>query len=281
MNKVLEHFRIDHGMPDRVTIWIDVAGRSVNVFCESVFSELCKIVVFLEEQSKSSRTPLLFRSAKNKGFVVGADLRRIAQIRSDEQVQQFMLIGQQALDRLQRSPLMTIAVIDGPCLGGGLEFALACQHRIASDSPGTLLGMPEVKLGLMPGWGGTHRLVAKVGPFAGLKMLLSGEPIQTQHAHEIGLIDAVINPEEMEQGITNYLRDLPWTRDLSSASIPSVLTREQVAGLGPLSPAQDSILQAVQHGLHSPAAGLGAERTLFFGLLQSDCVQENLRRFRS
>ncbi len=284
MIPALNHFRIDTSHDGHITIWIDVADRSVNVLFEAVFDELLLIIEYLP-QLGSSR-PLLFRSAKQKGFVVGADLRRILAIGSDSEIQAFLLHGQQALTRLEEYPGDTIALINGPCLGGGLELAMACRYRIAVDTPETQLGMPESKLGLMPGWGGTQRIIEIAGVENGLPMLIDGEPISCTRALEIKLVDALLHANQNETDISNFTGQLPRQTDADSRSkrMPldalKKLEAWRTSHLVDLSPSQLTICKAVETGiLHSREAGFQAERELFYTLLSSDSVRETLQRF--
>ncbi|MGN6547769.1 MAG: enoyl-CoA hydratase-related protein [Aureliella sp.] len=274
----MNHLRLDTSRPDRVTVWIDVAGRSLNVLSEPVFDELRQALA--EVARSGTSLPVVLRSAKAKGFVVGADLRRILAIESDEEIQAFMGYGQAFCEELERFGRNTVALIEGACLGGGLELALACRYRALRDTPQTQLGMPEAKLGLMPGWGGTQRLIETVGLEAGMQMLLSGEPVDAQAALEIGLVDAI--GEDSEEVLTRFLRSLG---EGASAPIVGSATAEQWAEWqrthsGAFSPAQQAIIQAVAAGIaQSRGAGFRAERELFFPLLASPSVRERLQRF--
>lgn len=191
MRTQLLHLRTDESIPGRVTVWIDVAERPVNVLFDDVFDEL--VVVLDAMRSNESPPTLVFRSAKRKGFIVGADIKRILAIETDSEIQSFLLKGQAALERLEAYPGNTVAIIQGPCLGGGLEFAMACRYRIASDTKSTQLGMPEAKLGLMPGWGGTQRIVEIIGYVNGLAMLLDGEAVDAKRSLELHLVDALFH----------------------------------------------------------------------------------------
>ena len=286
MTLALQHFRVDTAQDDRITIWIDVAGRSVNVLFEAVFDEL-HLVMDQLSRFNSSR-PLLFRSAKQKGFVVGADLRRILAIDSDAEIQEFLFRGQAALMRIELYPGETIAYINGPCLGGGLEFAMACGHRIASDSASTQFGMPETKLGLMPGWGGTQRLVELTGISEGLDMLIGGEPIGCHRALEIHLVDAKVQAVALEQELSEFLNRLKIGK-VTTSRIQECRTASQnreaynawcVSHGQELSKSQWAICTAVELGISdSRVAGFRAERELFFPLLSSPSVREALQRF--
>lgn len=283
----MNHLRLDTSQPDHVTLWIDVAGRSVNVLSEPVFDELRQA---LEEAARrGTELPLILRSAKAKGFVVGADLRRVLAMETDEQIQAFLRYGQESIGELERFPGSTVALIEGPCLGGGLELALACRYRIALDAPQTLLGMPEAKLGLMPGWGGTQRLVQTVGVQAGLQMLLTGDPVDARTALKFGLVDAIGEVSEemlarflrfLQAGPTVSVRDRQNAGTAEEQRIREQFGRWQRSEPQSLSPAQQAILKAVAIGIdQSREAGLRAERELFFPLLTSPETREKLQRF--
>ncbi len=275
------HFRIDTTLADRTTVWIDVENRSMNVLFEEVFEDLQQLIDTVVHSTW--KLPIVFRSAKKKGFVVGADLRRILAIQSDQALQTFLLQGQLVFSALERLALPTIALLEGPCLGGGLEFALACRHRIACNSPSTQLGMPEAKLGLMPGWGGTQRLIERIGIAEGTEMLLGGDPVDAPRALKLGLVDALIEPSEVELGIKRALDTLA-----SRASFRRSPAEDESSTLRPfdsqpaLTPSQLAIQQAIRIGrLEGRENGFRAERELFFALLSSSEVQTTLQRFAS
>jgi len=289
VNSVYQHFRIDESALDRVTIWIDVCERSVNTLSEPILDELLQIID--AETQRARNLPLVFRSAKRIGFVVGADLRRILSIETEAQIQQLLLQGQIAFDRLERFEGTTVAVIQGPCLGGGLELALACDFRLAVDTANTQLGMPESKLGLLPGWGGTQRLIKAVGVADGLTMLLTGEAVDAQRACKMQLVDAVVRESSLEEELSSFLHRSTETlhginavqcgsRRTEKASIQSELTQFDLARFGTLSAAQAAIYRAASLGITQASdLGLRAERELFYPLLMSAEVQENLQKF--
>ena len=286
MKNPLQHLHLDQAVPGHTTIWIDVAERSVNVLFEEVFAEL--VAVLDEMHSKEPPPMLIFRSAKRKGFIVGADLNRILAFETDAEIQSFLLTGQAALEKLEAYPGNTIAVIQGPCLGGGLEFAMACDFRIASNAESTQLGMPEAKIGLMPGWGGTQRLIEIVGFVHGLEMLLGGEAIDAMQSLELQLVDMLFDDLSIEKGLSKFLGDVfRGTIAKKQAGRTSKETREFVAREFqnrklnvPFPHSESAILQAVTIGVdESRAAGFHAERTLFHPLLMSPAVRDGLQRF--
>ncbi len=171
-----------------VFLKIDVPDKSVNAFNRQVLFDLD---VALDHVLTEGKVPvLIIRSGKPSSFVVGADITSFASIGSAAEAEAMSAAGQQLFDKLAAMPMPTIAMISGPCLGGGLEFALACDYRVAFDSPKTQLGLPEVELGLLPGWGGTQRLPRVIGLERALRVLLSGKRLNAREAFDWGLADA-------------------------------------------------------------------------------------------
>ena len=286
MKTQLQHLHLDQTIPGQVTVWIDVAERSVNVLFEEVLAEL--VDVLNEMRCEEPPPTLIFRSAKRKGFIVGADLNRILAMETDAEIQSFLLTGQAALENLEAYPGGTIALIQGPCLGGGLEFAMACRYRIASDAETTQLGMPEAKLGLMPGWGGTQRLIEIIGYVHGLKMLLSGEPVNALQSLELQLVDKLFNDPSIEKDLSQFAEDvLRWKISKKQADRTDEETRKIVARdfqdsklSAPFPLSQSAIFQAVTIGMdESRQDGFLAERALFHPLLMSPAVRDGLQRF--
>lgn len=181
------------------TLWLDAAGRSVNVFNRQVLAELGAAL----DQLAADRSPqvLVVRSAKSSGFVAGADLHEFTEIRSSADATLLSGQGQQLFDRLAKLPVPTIAVIHGPCLGGGLELALACDYRLVIDIPKTQLGLPELELGLLPGWGGTQRLPRVIGLEPALRMILGTRRLRASEALRWGLADGIAIEEGTENAI--------------------------------------------------------------------------------
>src|SRR5438067_6129540 len=130
------------------TLWLDVPGKTYNVFNRQVLADLN--AAFDQIAPNSSIQVLWIRGRKKNGFVAGADLREFQTITTPEQAMALSAAGQQLFDKLERLPFPTVAVIHGPCLGGGLEFALACDYRVAIDHSKTQIGLPEIERGLVP-----------------------------------------------------------------------------------------------------------------------------------
>ncbi len=137
---------------------------------------------------------LIVRSGKPGAFIAGADVNEIAAIATADEGTAAAREGQRIFWRLERLPILTIAAIDGLCLGGGTELVLACTIRIATQSPQTRIGLPEVRLGILPGFGGTTRLPRLVGLAAALPIILTGSPVDARKAQRVGLVDEAVPP---------------------------------------------------------------------------------------
>ena len=281
MNATWRHFRIDIDLADRITVWVDVENRSLNVLFEDVFDELFAIIESFRKQGPE--VPIVFRSSKQRGFVVGADLRRILAIESDAEIQAFLLKGQEVLESIEQLEQATVALIQGPCLGGGLEFAMACRFRLAMDDSQTQIGLPEAKIGLMPGWGGTQRLIELVGLAHGLPMLMSGAPIDAKRALAIHLVDALIDPANSAVSLTEQLSRLDEIAQENAAAVDLSKDSDsegRVANANLETPSQVAIHKAVTLGIEeSRQAGFRAERELFWRLLSDPAVREKLQSF--
>ena len=189
--------------------WIvfDDSERKLNVLTEGVMRRLA---MRLEEVDRLVTTEQLHAvvvaSGKARSFVAGADVEQIAAIRDSDEGEAAARLGQAIFLDLERVPVPTIAAIDGICLGGGTELSLACQYRIASDSPKTRIGLPEVQLGIIPAWGGTTRLPRLVGLGAALPILLTGKPVSAREARRIGLVDDVMPSQDFRDRVRDFTR---------------------------------------------------------------------------
>ncbi len=175
-----------------VSLVLDVPDRSVNVFNRQVMADLDAA---LDAVSASKAPIAVMRSGKKSGFIAGADLQEFLSIQDAAGAQAISTAGQKMFDKLAALPMPTIAAISGPCLGGGLEFALACDYRFVFDKTSTQLGFPEVELGLLPGWGGTQRLPRIVGIERALNVILGRRKLTAREAYDWGLADAIASDE--------------------------------------------------------------------------------------
>ncbi len=169
----------------------DRAGTPVNTFAQEVLIELDGL---LERIAMDPPKGLVIRSAKASGFIAGADIKEFQTFDEKGVVADAIRRGQQVFQRLAELPIPTVAAIHGFCMGGGTELALACRYRVASSDASTRIGLPEVKLGIFPGWGGSVRLPRLVGAPAAFDMMLTGRALSASAARAIGLVDKVADP---------------------------------------------------------------------------------------
>jgi 3-hydroxyacyl-CoA dehydrogenase/enoyl-CoA hydratase/3-hydroxybutyryl-CoA epimerase len=168
----------------------DLEGERVNKWDEKVLTEFDQVLAKIEA-NKGSLSAVLFRSAKPKSFIVGADIKVIESLTTLERAAQAGEFGQKVFSRLEDLQLPTIAAIEGPSAGGGTEFALSCDYRVVSDSDKTQIALPEVKLGVIPGWGGNFRMTRLVELPTALDLILSGKSLNALKAYKAGLADEI------------------------------------------------------------------------------------------
>jgi 3-hydroxyacyl-CoA dehydrogenase/enoyl-CoA hydratase/3-hydroxybutyryl-CoA epimerase len=185
--------RVERDSDGSGVLILDVPGKSVNVFTRPVFADLDAALRRLEDER--NLPVLVVRSGKPSGFVAGADLNEFLAIKDGAEAEATSALGQALFGRLAMLPFPTVAAVSGPCLGGGLELALACDYRLVFDKHGTQLGLPEVELGLLPGWGGTQRLPRVVGLERALQVILGGKRLDAREAFRWGLADALAATE--------------------------------------------------------------------------------------
>ncbi|OEE68134.1 multifunctional fatty acid oxidation complex subunit alpha [Enterovibrio norvegicus FF-33] len=183
-------FSLRHGDDGIAWLSIDVPGESMNTLQATFVDEISGILSELE--SKTDIKGLVLYSAKPDNFVAGADVRMLDACETAEDAQAIAEQGQKLFSRIEKLPFHVVAAIHGPCLGGGLELALACHSRVATDDDKTRVGLPEVQLGLLPGSGGTQRLPRLIGVAGALDMILTGKQLRAKKAKKMGVVDDVV-----------------------------------------------------------------------------------------
>jgi 3-hydroxyacyl-CoA dehydrogenase/enoyl-CoA hydratase/3-hydroxybutyryl-CoA epimerase/3-hydroxyacyl-CoA dehydrogenase/enoyl-CoA hydratase/3-hydroxybutyryl-CoA epimerase/enoyl-CoA isomerase len=194
-------FRVDELDGGIALVTFDLPDKKVNTLGQAVLRELAALVAKLSQ--RTDLRGLLLRSGKPGQFIAGADLNDLAMLAfiTPEQAAGGLGAGHQIYNQLSKLPFPTVALIDGNCLGGGTELVLSMDDRLASTAPHTQIGLPEVKVGLIPGWGGTQRLPRLIGLNLAIEMITSGEPVSAQKAAAIGLVfDAVPADRLVEEG---------------------------------------------------------------------------------
>ncbi|WP_440875524.1 fatty acid oxidation complex subunit alpha FadJ [Thalassotalea sp. PLHSN55] len=179
--------RQDNGVAHLV---MDVAGEAMNTLKAEFAEQISQVLA--EIKNDTSIKGLVLLSGKKDSFVAGADINMIASCQSAQEATALSRQGQMIFDQLESLTIPVVAAINGPCLGGGLELALACHIRVCSDNAKTALGVPEVQLGLLPGSGGTQRLPKLVGIQKALDMMLTGKQLRAKQALKAGLVDDVV-----------------------------------------------------------------------------------------
>ena len=171
-----------------------MAGSSTNVLSGDVVRELA---VRLGEVAAQRPAGMVVQSAKRNGFIAGADIKEFLKIRTPAEGHELVRAGQAVMQQLADLPFPTVAALRGFALGGGLELALACTYRVGADEPGLSLGLPEVLLGIHPGFGGTVRSVRLIGVRPALELMLKGRPVRGARALSLGLLDELVPPAEL------------------------------------------------------------------------------------
>ena len=184
----------------------DLAGEKVNKFTSASMRQLGEIID--QVSADSSLAAMVICSSKPDSFIVGADIAELAAIKDHDEAVNKARMGQEVFDKLAALRLPTVAVIHGACMGGGMEMALACDYRLASDHDKTSMGLPEVKLGILPGWGGTQRLPRVVGLSQALTLIMAGKTVNSRKAQKIGLVDGLVAAEFLEEQTIRFVEKL-------------------------------------------------------------------------
>jgi len=222
-------WKLERDSDDIAWLTIDKPGTSANVLSGGVLGELDALLAALEKDLPRGAVVI---SAKKSGFVAGADIKEFTGIQDAAGGYQLIRRGQQVLTRLAALPRPTVAAIHGFALGGGFELALACRYRVAVADERLSLGLPEVLLGIHPGFGGTVRTVRVGGVRAAMELMLSGKPVRAEKALRFGLIDRLVGEGELRSAARELLltapapRRAPWRqRLLSSAPLRPLVRR--------------------------------------------------------
>lgn len=270
----LEHMQVSRDKRGRVTASIDHVGIKVNVLSESLWQSIERL---LDEVDRDpSIEQLCFRSGKSTSFIVGANLREVDRLVTVAEIETFIARGHQRMERIENLRVPTVAMVEGLCLGGGLEFAMACRHRIALRDETPWFGMPETLIGLIPGWAGTYRLPRLVGLPLALEMLLNAQRLNSAEAQSAGLLDAVADPESWSELVAEFD---PLAKPRKECAMTSAVDWRTLslpfAKADPLQPARDAALRCVQAGIEEGRLGaLHAEQHEFAPLFFSDVSKE-------
>ena len=182
------HWRWEKDRQGLAWLTFDKQGESANTFSRDALEQLSAI---LAEIKASNPKGLVIRSAK-EGFIAGADVEEFTRFKSPDEALAFVRLGWDVFQELHELPFPTTAMVNGFCVGGGLELALACRYRVALDDPKVRFSFPEVMLGIMPAWHGVQWLPKLVGPAAAFVMMLTGKSVDARRAKRMGLVDEAV-----------------------------------------------------------------------------------------
>ena len=281
--------RCTHAGDGTVEIVFDPPGARLVVFSGALLAELERVVSALEADLVGGRPVrlVLVRSAKPGCFIAGADIGELLALPDAAAATRLNVTVHGLFDRISALPVPTVAVIDGACFGGGTECALACGYRIATDHPKTRIGLPEVTLGIIPGWGGTQRLPRLIGPEAALPLMVSGRALSGPEAAAAGLVDRCVEHGGLEAAIAALRADPPAAAapagtmsavsDSLAAEVEATIRRGRLHPAAPL-----AALRVVRAAAGKPLAeGLALERAAFAECLSSDAGRNLMTLFFS
>ncbi len=201
-----QHFSRETDSENITWLCFDKADTGTNVLNPEVFAELDG---HLKAIAAECPRGLVILSGKANGFIAGADIKSFTRVKTEQQARELLKAGQEVFNRLAALPFPTVALIHGFCLGGGTELALACRYRVTRDDPGTRLGLPEVKLGIHPGWGGSARMVPLIGGIKAMDLILSGRSVDGRTGKRMGLVDSVVPERHLRAAACKIILDAP------------------------------------------------------------------------
>ncbi len=229
MTTKLKHWRLETDADNIAWLHLDKADAGANSLGREVVDELDSI---LDELEAERPTGLVILSNKSSGFIAGADINEFTAIENMDQARELIRRGQSVINRIERQRFPTVALIHGFCLGGGLELALGCNYRIADSDVSTKFGLPEVRLGIHPGFGGTARLPQLIGAPAAMDLMLSGRVISARAAKKMGIIHHAIPARHLRTAASSMILNPPrktklvwWKRATNSALARPLLAK--------------------------------------------------------
>ena len=206
-----KHWKIERDDENICWLHLDVADSSTNVLSAAVLDELSDV---LNEQAQSLPKGIIFVSDKANGFIAGADINEFTVVKNHDEAMVMLNRGHDIMNKVESMPCTTVAMIKGFCLGGGMELALACDYRIMCDEPSTRIGLPEIKLGIHPGYGGSVRSILKAGPVAAMNAMLTGRMLQGRQAKRMNLVDDLVAERQLKRAARFFVVNKPKSKEL-------------------------------------------------------------------
>lgn len=189
-----KNWQIEEDQEKIIWLALDCEKGSTNVLSAPVLTELQQILTEIHQQTVRG---LVIYSAKENGFLAGADVTEFSELKTTAAAFEKLRSGQMVFDQIEKLPFPSVAMIHGFCLGGGLELALACTYRVAELADNCKLGLPEVRLGIHPGYGGVVRLPELIGDLSALQLMLAGRVIRAKQANRMGMVDMVVPKRQL------------------------------------------------------------------------------------
>lgn len=285
----VDHWRTARDAAGIVTVTLGVADGGANVLSTKVMRELDDVLDAVAKDRAA--TAVVFTSARDGVFIAGADINEFAGMTDPAAAAATVRAAHRTFARIAELPLPTAAVINGHCLGGGLELALACDYRVCVDDDGARLGLPEVLLGIHPGFGGTARLARIVGPLAAMKLMLSGRTVRPRDARKLKLVDQVVPRRHLARAAVMAVEKRPARRragfiarlggTLPARKFFARIMRRQVTARAPREhyPAPHALIDLWERHGGSEKQMLRAEADSVARLLATDTAQNLVRVF--
>ena len=288
MSQTYRHWKINNDPTGIAWLHLDKADSTTNVLSADILNEFSNI---LDELEKKLPRAVVLLSDKDNGFIAGADVKEFTTFENEETALQAIQRAHTIFNRVEALGCPTIALIHGFCLGGGMELALACRYRIADNDPKTKLGLPEVRLGIHPGFGGTLRSIRLLGVLSAMDMMLTGRNLSARAARKIGLVDYAVPRRHLLNAARGVIKQPPkattlplWKRLASHKRIRPLLARifyRKVAARAPRShyPAPYSLIDLWVQYYDDPRQMLEHEAKSVAHLITGRTAQNLIRVF--
>ena len=212
----LNHWQLHYDENNIAWCHLDMLDSNANLLSVAVIEELNTLLGHFEKQLPQA---VILLSDKNSGFIFGADISEFTPLETQQQALDFLHRGHALMNRIEKLACPTVSMVHGNCFGGGTELSLACNYIVASDDASTKIGLPEIKLGIHPGYGGTVRSIERCGPLAAMNMMLTGRALSSRAAKKIGLIDECVPLRQLKRAALAFALRAPARKP------PRLLTR--------------------------------------------------------
>ena len=288
MSEAIVDWRADTDEHGVLWLTLDKKGTHTNVLSSSVLNQLEVLIQKIVEEKPKA---VIFQSGKKSGFIAGADVKEFLEVTNQQEALIMIKRGQNIFSQIEALPCPTVALIEGFCMGGGTELILSCDYRVALDDSSTKIGLPEIKLGIHPAFGGVVRSTAIINPLKSLEMMLSGRALVGKQAKAIGLVDLVQPQRQIKRAALQIALTAPPKREMPLAgkilSLPGIRNllsnymKKQVAKKAPKQhyPAPYALLDVWCNYYGDSKRMMEEEANSVARLVQGDTVRNLIRVF--